>query len=151
MKTGKQFAILSIIILASGLSLCAQPALQSDTTELKKVFTGRIREWIEAYNSKDAQKLIPLYTVDAIYSSSHVNGLEATGRDRVAANFQVGMSGGGHIDKIEILRMNVSCDLASLYCKYQATNSGVTVVGRNLLVLKKVKGKWLIVNHMTVV
>jgi len=61
------------------------------------------------------------------------------------------MSGGGHIDSIEILSMNVSCELATLLCKYQATNSGQTVVGRNLLVLKKIEGKWLIVLHMTVV
>jgi hypothetical protein len=60
------------------------------------------------------------------------------------------MSGGGHIDSIEILGMNVSCDMASLYCKYKATNNGVTVTGRSLLVMKKIKEKWLIINHMTV-
>ena len=47
--------------------------------------------------------------------------------------------------------MNYSCNMATLLCKYQATNSGVTVTGRNLLVMKKINGKWLIAVHMTVV
>ena len=114
-------------------------------------FQKNIEKWQDAYNSKDGQNLVPLYAEDAVYSSSHVAGLEAIGRDKVIANFQVGMSGGGHIDKIEILSANVSCEMASLYCRYQATNSGVTVSGRNLLVLRKVNGYWLIINHMTVV
>ena len=80
-----------------------------------------------------------------------MKGLEAVGRDRVIAYFQAGISGGGHIDRIEILTMNVSKNMASLYCSYQATNSGVTVTGRNLLVLQKEHGKWLIAIHMTVV
>ena len=71
--------------------------------------------------------------------------------DKLIANFQNGITGGGHIDEIEILRMEISCDMASLFCKYQATNSGVTVSGRNLLVLKKVNGQWVIAIHMTVV
>lgn len=58
---------------------------------------------------------------------------------------------GGHIDKIEILTADVSGKMASLYCLYQATNNGVTVTGRNLLVLRKVKGQWLIFSHITVV
>ncbi len=61
------------------------------------------------------------------------------------------MNMGGHIDFIEILKMNVSGDIATLFCKYQATNNGVTVVGRNLLVMKKIDGSWLIKLHMTVV
>jgi ketosteroid isomerase-like protein len=107
--------------------------------------------WKDAYNSGDAQNLVPLYTEDARYVSGHVAGLEAIGRDKLIANFQNGISGGGHIDEIDILTMQVSCDLATLLCRYQATNSGVTVNGRNLLVLKKVNGQWLIVLHMTVV
>ena len=73
------------------------------------------------------------------------------GRKNVISYFQNGINGGGHIDKIEILSMNFSCDIATLLCKYQATNSGVTVTGRNLLVMKKIDGKWLITVHMTVV
>jgi hypothetical protein len=54
-------------------------------------------------------------------------------------------------ETIKIVSANISGEMASLYCRYQATNSGVTVSGRNLLVLRKVKEKWLITQHMTVV
>lgn len=92
-----------------------------------------------------------MYTDNADYISSHVEGLEANGRDKLIANFQNGMNMGGYIDSIEILKMNVSCDMATLLCKYQATNNGVTVIGRNLLVMKKIDGIWLIALHITVV
>lgn len=115
------------------------------------VFQQNVEKWKTAYNSGDAQNLVALYTEDATYSSSHVPGLEAIGRENLIANFQKGISMSGHIDKIEILTANVSGKMASLYCRYQATNSGVTVIGRNLLVLRKVKGEWLIFSHMTVV
>lgn len=124
---------------------------QRDDSALKNVFETKMVAWQKAYNSGDAKNLIPLYSEDAIYTSSHVSGLEAIGREKLIANFQVGISGGGHIDKIEILKMDVSDGMAYLFCKYQATNSGVTVSGRNLLVLKKVKNEWKIVIHMTVV
>lgn len=143
------------LFLGTMLMLAASLAFsQTQVTvgsKLYSVFLENLEKWKGAYNGVDAQNLLPLYAEDAVYSSSHVPGLEAIGRDKVIANFQVGMSGGGHIDKIEILSANVSGEMASLYCRYQATNSGVTVSGRNLLVLRKVKGQWLIFSHMTVV
>ncbi len=118
---------------------------------LLREFQRQTEQWRLAYNSGDAQNLTPLYSEGARYLSSHVPGLEANGREAVAAYFQKGMNMGGHIDSIEILTMDISDGLATLLCKYQATNSGETVVGRNLLVLKKVNGAWLITLHMTVV
>ena len=129
----------------------AQESIDTSLDLLKKEFSIQTSEWIRAYNSMDASNLIPLYSEDAIYISGHVNGLELDGRKNVISYFQNGINGGGHIDKIEILSMNFSCDIATLLCKYQATNSGVTVTGRNLLVMKKIDGKWLITVHMTVV
>lgn len=110
-----------------------------------------MNQWKEDCNSGDAQNLVPLYTEDAIYTSSLVDGMVVIGCEKIIANFQNGITGGGHIDKIEILKMEVSSGMAYLFCKYHATNSGVTVSGRNLLVLKKVTNQWPIAIHMTVV
>ena len=140
-----------IVTLGMSISLFAQSTNDSISIRLTKEFKITTERWRIAYNSKDAQNLVLLYTKNADYISSHVSGLEANGRDRLIANFQNGMNMGGNIDSIEILKMEVSCDLATLYCKYQATNSGVTVIGRNLLIMKRTNGKWLIVLHMTVV
>ena len=134
------------------ITFIVQAQTQISTTDKQfEALQKNVEKWKTAYNSGDAKNLILLYAEDATYSSSHVPGLEAIGRDKLIANFQKGISGGGHIDKIEILTANVSGEMASLYCRYQATNSGVTVSGRNLLVLRKVKGEWLIFSHMTVV
>lgn len=144
--------ILSLIaLLFLGLNSMAQVREGEDMESLKQVFKQHTESWREAYNSKDARNLVAFYAADASYISSHVEGLEANGRDALIANFQKGMSMGGHIDSIEILNMNVSCDQATLLTKYQANNSGQIAIGRNLLVMRKVHDKWLIVLHMTVV
>ena len=149
MKTSSAI-ITSFFVLYVHLFATAQKS-PTINLELKQTFETNMLAWQKAYNSGDAKNLIPLYTEDAIYTSSHVDGLEAIGREKLIANFQNGITGGGHIDKIEILKMEVSSDMAYLFCKYQATNSGVTVSGRNLLVLKKIGEQWIIAIHMTVV
>jgi len=109
------------------------------------------QEWRAIYNGTDAGKFATLYAAEAEYISGHVEGLVAKGRERVIANFQRGMNMGGHLDLVEVLSVNISCDLATLVCRDQATNSGQTVAGRNLLVVKRINGQWLIVTHVTVV
>jgi len=134
------------------ITICVQAQTQISKTDKQfAAFKQNVEKWRDAYNSGDAKNLVPLYTEDAAYSSSHVPGLEAIGRDKLIANFQKGISMGGHVDKVEIITANFSGEMASLYCLYRATNCGVTVTGRNLLVLRKVKGEWLIFSHMTVV
>lgn len=145
------FIKLCFLLLASSISLALFGQSTADQEALKKELRRNVDRWQQAYNSKDGRQLVPLYTEDAVYISSHVEGLVAEGRDKVIANFQRGMSGGGHIDAVEIISMEASCDLVSLHCRYQATNSGVTVSGRNLLVLKRLNDQWLIATHMTVV
>lgn len=146
-----RWVTLLVIIIMAAPYAAGQELNRRDSLDLAGIFSARTEQWKEAYNSKDAANLVPLYTPDAQYISSHVSGLVANGREKLIANFQNGMKMGGHIDLVEIIRMDVSCGLATLLCKYQATNSGVTVTGRNLLILKKVGGEWLIVLHMTVV
>jgi ketosteroid isomerase-like protein len=141
--------LLVIVIFITGSGLRAQ--VPGDANPKLEEFQLQTIKWKDAYNSGNAQNLLPLYTTDARYISSHVSGLELIGRDKVIANFQNGMKMGGHIDTVEVLSMNSSADLVTLLCKYQATNSGQTVTGRNLTVLKKVNGAWLISIHMTVV
>jgi uncharacterized protein (TIGR02246 family) len=108
-------------------------------------------DWKDAYNSNDAERLAQMYTEDAFYISPHVSGLIAEGRANIKSNFQRGMEGGGHVDKIRVLRTSASCTMAYSVCIYEATNNGQKVSGRNLLVLKKVRGRWLIASHVSVI
>jgi ketosteroid isomerase-like protein len=147
-----------LIIMLLPVCVCAQrrselPVTQNvDSLEtLIRFFQPQTEAWKDAYNSADGANLSALYTEDAVYCSSHVPALVAEGREKVIANFQRGMLMGGHIDAVQILSVQMSCDLVTLFCKYEATNRGQKVVGRNLLVLKRVNGTWLIAAHMTVV
>jgi ketosteroid isomerase-like protein len=145
----KLYCLFVVLIITSSLS--AQSVNSTDSIKLLQEFMRQTVKWQEAYNSKDAQNLSPLYSEDAQYISSHVAGLVANGRQNLIAYFQKGIDMGGHIDTVQVLSMNVSCDLATLLCKYQATNNGEVAIGRNLLVLRKINESWLIILHMTVV
>ncbi|MBX2977215.1 MAG: DUF4440 domain-containing protein [Ignavibacteriaceae bacterium] len=145
--------LLVLIFCLFQLGVLSQTITESESKEnsIKEMMNNKMKEWMEAYNSGDASGLIPLYDENAEYISSHVNGLVASGRDRLIKNFAIGMKMGGHIDKVEILSINHSCEITSLVCRYEATNNGEKAIGRNLIVLKNIKGEWKIITHMTVV
>jgi uncharacterized protein (TIGR02246 family) len=110
---------------------------------------GNIAEqWRLAYNAGDAAKVAALYCEDGYYLSAHIL---AQGRDAIRAYWQRGIAAGGHIDFIKPLVIVAAGELGYTAGTYQATNAGVTVDGRILIVLRKVKGKWLIAAHETVV
>jgi ketosteroid isomerase-like protein len=104
--------------------------------------------WRTHYNAGDANQVAELYAEDAYYLSAHVL---AHGRDQIRAYWQRGIAAGGHIDWIEPLLVHHSGSLGYAVGRYQATNAGVTVDGRILIVVKKSKGKWRMAAHETVV
>jgi uncharacterized protein (TIGR02246 family) len=104
--------------------------------------------WRAAYNAGDAAAVASLYTTDAFYVSAHV---VARGRQEIQAYFQRGIAAGGHIDTIQILYSRHSGDLAYTVGTYEATNAGQHVRGRNVVVLRRVSGRWLMAAHETVV
>ena len=111
--------------------------------------TDRIAEdWKEAYNRGDAAQVAALYTEDGYYLSAHIL---AHGRKAIEAYWRRGIAAGGHIDFIKPLTVFRSGTLGYCAGTYQATNAGITVDGRILIVMKKVNGKWLIAAHQTVV
>ncbi len=110
---------------------------------------GRIAEdWRNAYNGGDASKVAALYSADGYYLSAHIL---AHGREAIEAYWRRGIVAGGHVDFIKPLTVFASGELGYTAGTYQATNAGVTVDGRILLVFKRINGKWLIAAHETVV
>lgn len=105
-------------------------------------------DWIRFYNAGDAAKVAALYTDDGYYLSAHIM---AHGRHAIEAYWERGINAGGHLDFIKPLTVYFTGDLAYCAGTYQATNAGLTVDGRILIVLKKVNGKWLMAAHETVV
>ena len=132
------------IFILIGLGLALLTSAQADDAELRRI----AERWKDAYNSGDAAKVAALYTEDGYYLSAHIL---AHGRKAIEAYWRRGIAAGGHIDFIKPLAVFQSGDLGYCPGTYQATNAGVTVDGRILIVLRKVKGKWLIAAHETVV
>ncbi len=110
-----------------------------------------IEEWKTAYNSGNANFLRPLYAETARYVSAHVPGYDAIGREAVIANFQRGISAGGRIDSIVVLSVDRTETRMTLLTAYYATNNGIPVHGRNLLVMQRGGQRWEILFHMTAV
>lgn len=107
--------------------------------------------WREGYNSGNTAAVAALYTAEAYYLTQHF----ATGivhpRDRIQAYVQRGVDARYHIDTIEILKLECSADFAYTVGRYESTNAGQKAMGVNLVVLRKIKGQWLIVAHESAV
>lgn len=143
----KRYIVLLLLLSGTVFAQPGEPQKDSLTVQMNQ----QVQNWMKIYNGGDAVGFTDLYSTDARYISSHVSGLVADGRDNVIKYFQAGMDMGGHLEKVEIISMERSCDLITLLCRYEANNSGEKAIGRNLLVLKRSHDRWLIVLHMTVV
>lgn len=119
-------------------------AIEAAEEEIRRIPAN----WMQSYNAGDADAVTALYAEDGYYLSAHIL---AHGQAQIRSYWERGIRAGGHIDFIKPLRIEHSGVLAYCAGTYQATNAGVTVDGRVLLVLKKIKGRWLIAAHQTVV
>jgi ketosteroid isomerase-like protein len=117
------------------------------TIEDKKDILQIIEQWREGYNSGNASKVAALYKDDAYYLTQHfITGI-VKGRAAIQAYIQVGVDAKYHIDSIHALSIDCSGDFAYAITRYDATNNGQVAFGVNIVVLKKIGGKWLIVAH----
>ena len=108
-------------------------------------------QWKDGYNRGEAAKVAALYTEDAYYLTQHfITGI-VHGRAAIQAYVQRGASARYHIDTIEVLSMDCSADFAYTIGRYDSTNAGQKAFGVNVVVLKKIGGKWKIVAHESAV
>jgi ketosteroid isomerase-like protein len=103
--------------------------------------------WKDGYNSGNADKVASLYAEDAYYLTQHfITGI-VQGRPCIRAYVQRGVDAHYHVDSIRTLSMDCSGDFAYAITRYESTNAGQKAFGVNIVVLKKIHGKWLIVAH----
>jgi uncharacterized protein (TIGR02246 family) len=143
--------VAAALLLAAPSDVWNQPARTAPTStgsDARAAIAGVADAWKSAYNSGDPAGVAALYADDAYYLSAHVL---AHGRKQIEAYWQKGIQAGGHIDAIRPLIVYTSGDLGYTAGTYQATNAGVTVDGRVLLVFRRIDGRWLIAAHETVV
>ena len=119
---------------------CADPA---DAKAVRQV----AGQWQDGYNRGDAARVASLYAEDADYLTQHfITGI-LHGRAAIQAYVQRGVDAHYHIDSIRILSMGCSGDLAYTVGRYESTNAGQKAMGVNVVVLRKIRGRWLIVAH----
>lgn len=103
--------------------------------------------WKEGYNSGDAAQVAGLYAEDAYYLTQHFQGGVLHGRARIQAYVQRGIDARYRVDTIEVLAIGCGADLAYTVGRYESTNAGQKAHGVNLVVLRRIGGRWLIVAH----
>jgi ketosteroid isomerase-like protein len=104
--------------------------------------------WVARYNAGDAAGVADLYTEDGFYASAHIL---AHGRTQIQGYWTRGIAAGGHLDFVRPVEIYAEGNLGYFLGKYQATNAGVTVDGRIVIVAKRKDGRWKIAVHETVV
>ena len=121
---------------------------QAGRTSVEAEFRQLAESWVARYNAGDATGVAKLYAEDGYYASAHIL---AHGRTEIERYWAQGIAAGGHVDFIKPVKIYVEGGLGYLLGKYQATNAGVTVDGRILIVGHRKKGNWYIAAHETVV
>jgi ketosteroid isomerase-like protein len=124
-------------------------ARDSNPSNADEVAILRIAEaWKAHYNAGDAAKVAGLYAENGYYVSAHIL---AHGRAAIQGYWERGIAASGHIDSFKPVEVRFSGDMGYCLGKYQATNAGITVDGRVVIVLRKIEGRWYIAVHETVV
>jgi uncharacterized protein (TIGR02246 family) len=107
--------------------------------------------WKNAYNAGDAAKVAALYSPDAYYLTQHyVEGIVHPS-PLIQAYVQRGVDARYQIDSIETLSTVCSGDFAYAITRYHSTNGSQKAMGVNLVVMRKIEGRWLIVAHESAV
>jgi uncharacterized protein (TIGR02246 family) len=104
-------------------------------------------QWKDRYNSGDAAGVASLYAENADYLTQHyITGI-IHGRATIQAYVQRGVDAHYHIDSIQILSMGCSSNIAYTVGRYESTTAGQKAMGVNLVVVRKMNGRWYIVAH----
>jgi uncharacterized protein (TIGR02246 family) len=155
-----QYCVLSVVLLAvtivnaqskpAHVSTGANPqnsCSSADETALRQIS----EQWKDGYNRGNAAHVASLYTEDAYYLTQHFVAGFVHPRSQIQAYVQRGIDARYHVDMIDIVRLECSRDFAYTVTRYESTNAGQKAFGVNLVVLKRVHGKWLIVAHESAV
>jgi ketosteroid isomerase-like protein len=123
---------------------CSSPA---DDEALRQIS----RDWKDNYNRGNAAQVAALYSDDAYYLTQHFATGILHGRAAMQAYVQRGVDAHYHVDTIDVVMTEYHGDFAYTVTRYESTNAGQKAFGVNLVVLRKIGGKWFIVAHESAV
>lgn len=144
--------LVSVLLLAGFLGAQNKPATPKSATATRSDDfpreIQRIREtWVQEFNAGHADKVTEFYAPEAVLmrwdGSVH-------GKDSILAEMQRSISGGAHDYVVHSLHTERSGNLGYDTGAYNVTLRDRVVEGNYLIVVKRIKGKWLIVAHASV-
>ena len=106
-----------------------------------------MEQWKDGYSAGEAAKVAALYAGDAYYLTQHLITGIVRGRAAIQAYVQRGVDARYHIDSIKTILVDCSDGFGYAITRYDATNGGEKTFGVNIVVLKKIGNRWLIVAH----
>jgi uncharacterized protein (TIGR02246 family) len=136
--------------LALGQALPAHPQ-HCTVPAVENVIQKVAQDWKDGYNSGNPDAVAALYAVDATYLTQHFATGIVHGRPAIRAYVKRGTDAKFKIDSLKVLASGCSRDFAYGITRYESTNAGQTAFGVNLVLLRKIEGKWLIVAHESAV
>lgn len=108
-------------------------------------------DWKDGYNSENPAAVAALYAEDATYLTQHFATGIVHGRQAIQAYVKLGTDAKYKIESLRVLATGCSRDFAYAITRYDSSNADQKAFGVNLVLLRKMKGKWLIVAHESAV
>ena len=123
---------------------CDDPAVQSEILRIAE-------QWKAAYNAGDPEKVAALYAENATYLTQHFASGIVHGRAAIKAYVKKGTDTKYKIDSLTVLASDCTNDIGWAITRYESTNGTQKSLGVNLVLMRKLAGKWLIVAHESAV
>lgn len=140
--------VLLAVLLMGFLAPAQSQSGGSTKTKPKQNFAaemGSLRNtWMQGFNDKDANKVAALYGPEAVLMrwDGTVHGY-----DSILADLEKSVRGGAHDYKMMSLHTEYSGDLGYDTGAYNVGLTDRTIEGNYVIVVKKIRGHWLIVAH----
>lgn len=140
----RNYARLTMLFLV--VALCRMSSAQSADSFAPQI--QKIRDtWVREFNAGHADKVAAFYAPEAVLM--RWDGT-VHGHDSILAEMQRSITGGAHNYVVHSLRTDHSGDLGYDTGAYNVTLRDRVVEGNYVIVVRKMRGRWLIVAHSSV-
>ena len=140
--------VLLAVLLLGAIAPVQPQTVRSKKTKSAENFPAEMETlrntWIEQFNGKNAAKVAALYGPEAVLMrwDGTVHGY-----DSILADLEKSVRGGAHDYKMMSLHTEYSGDLGYDTGAYNVGLTDRTIEGNYVIVVKKIRGRWLIVAH----
>ena len=137
--------LLAVLVLSSSLVAQSTPAAASKKPDKFAAVMAKLRDtWVQEFNAQHADKVAALYGQQAVLMrwDGTVHGY-----DSILAALGKSIRAGAHDYTVHSLRTEQSGNLGYDTGAYNVALEDRTIEGNYVLVVKKIRGRWLIVAH----